>query len=94
MGSAAACPHRREPAASTRVFAISGVDFGPAWARRVTVERQEVTVPVVSRTDLIAAKGAAGRPRDRLESPLCRTPWEILCAVSLRSPSFRPAGAS
>jgi hypothetical protein len=44
---------------------IGGVEFEPAWARRVehTVE-PGLTVPFISREDLVAAKLAAGRPQD------------------------------
>lgn len=44
---------------------ISGVDFEEAWQRRVPVELdQSLTVPFISRQDLIAAKISAGRTQD------------------------------
>lgn len=44
---------------------ISGVDFESAWQRRVdaTID-DELTVPFISRQDLLAAKISAGRPQD------------------------------
>lgn len=41
-----------------------GLTFEDAWARRETMTYENRTFPVVSRTDLIAAKRAAGRPVD------------------------------
>ena len=46
---------------------ISGVDFDPAWQRRVeaVIDAQtSLTAPFISSEDLIAAKLAAGRPQD------------------------------
>jgi predicted nucleotidyltransferase len=41
-----------------------GIDFDTAHARRVDLDFRGVTVPVLSREDLIASKRAAGRPID------------------------------
>jgi hypothetical protein len=46
---------------------ISGIDFDPAWERRVDVvidPASGLTASFISRDDLIAAKLAAGRPQD------------------------------
>ena len=44
---------------------ISGVDFEAAWQRRVDAAiDDELTVPFISRQDLLAAKLSAGRPQD------------------------------
>jgi hypothetical protein len=44
---------------------ISGVDFDEAWQRRVLVPVDDsLSVPFISREDLLAAKLAAGRPQD------------------------------
>jgi hypothetical protein len=44
---------------------ISGVAFAEAWKRRVPVDvDQSLTVPFISRQDLIAAKISAGRAQD------------------------------
>ncbi len=44
--------------------ATPGIDFAEAWERRETMEYRGQKLCVVSRPDLIAAKRAAGRPRD------------------------------
>lgn len=44
--------------------AIDGVDFDSAWPRRVEVAVENLRVPVLSRTDLLVNKRAAGRPKD------------------------------
>jgi hypothetical protein len=44
---------------------ISGVEFADAWQRRVDVAVDDgLTVPFISRADLLAAKLAAARPQD------------------------------
>jgi len=43
---------------------ISGVEFEPAWGRRVQVEIEGVNLPFLGRTDLLVNKRAAGRPKD------------------------------
>jgi len=44
---------------------VDGVTFGPAWSRRVDVKVDGVPTHVIGKTDLIANKKAAGRPRDK-----------------------------
>ncbi len=46
---------------------ISGVDFDPAFRRRMTLEVEGRALPFLSRDDLIANKRAAGRPKDLAE---------------------------
>lgn len=43
---------------------IDGVEFEEAWDRRLTVELQGLSVPVIGRNDLIVNKRAAGRRQD------------------------------
>lgn len=44
---------------------IAGVDFQEAWKRHIDVPIDDtLTVPVISRPDLLTAKIAAGRPQD------------------------------
>jgi len=43
---------------------VDGVDFPPAWSRRVSLSVADVSLPVISRADLIANKRASGRPQD------------------------------
>lgn len=47
--------------------AVDGLDFESAWADRIEVDLSGVTVPVLSRSDLITNKRAAGRPKDRAD---------------------------
>ena len=44
-----------------------GVAFKEAWKRRVEVDFDGLTVPFISRQDLIKAKQAAGRPQDLID---------------------------
>ena len=43
---------------------VDGVSFEAAWANRVVVDIDQMTVPFIGRADLIANKIAAGRPQD------------------------------
>ena len=43
---------------------VSGVAFAEAWARHVTAPFEDVTVPFLSRADLVRNKRATGRMRD------------------------------
>lgn len=48
---------------------ISGVDFEAAWQRRVDATIDDrLTVPFISRQDLLAAKISAGRPQDLVDA--------------------------
>jgi hypothetical protein len=46
------------------ITAIDGVEFSEAWRTRVEATLGPVTVPVLSRVDLIRNKKAAGRLQD------------------------------
>lgn len=46
------------------VTRIDGVKFEDAYARRVTVQREGMEFPVISRDDLITNKRASGRAQD------------------------------
>ncbi|MGC1238058.1 MAG: DUF6036 family nucleotidyltransferase [Acidimicrobiales bacterium] len=53
---------------------IDGVEFEPAWERRVILELDGISVPFIGRDDLLINKRSAGRPQDiadveRLSSP-------------------------
>jgi hypothetical protein len=43
---------------------ISGVDFEEAWKNRISVEIEDLEVPVLGRAELIRNKRAVGRARD------------------------------
>lgn len=49
---------------------ISGVAFEGAWSRRVVLDIDGVTVPVLSRADFVTNKRASGRPKDLLDLQL------------------------
>ena len=59
---------------------ITGVRFEDAYARRLTVEMDGLSVPVISRDDLIANKRATGRTQDQADVerlvPKNRTPGD------------------
>ena len=44
---------------------LPGLDFNTAWERRTTIDFDGEPVPVIAREDLLLAKAAAGRVRDR-----------------------------
>ena len=59
------------------LMGVLGAAFTDAWPRRVEVNFEGLTVPFISREDLIAVKRATGRPQDlldvtQLESPRMR----------------------
>ncbi len=60
----------RSPTRVDLVKAIPGGTFGEAFARRSTFEWQDVSVMVIGRDDLIAAKKASGREQDLLDVKL------------------------
>ncbi len=43
---------------------VSGLDFDSAWANRIALTIEGVTIPVIGLSDLITNKRAAGRPRN------------------------------
>jgi hypothetical protein len=53
-----------EPVRIDILTAIDGVDFEGAWTRRVVVDIDGQSVPLLGKDDLIRNKRAAGRPQD------------------------------
>ncbi|HMF96863.1 MAG TPA: nucleotidyltransferase [Vicinamibacterales bacterium] len=49
---------------------ISGVRFDNAWQRRLVLDIEGVTVPVLSREDFVANKLASNRAKDRVDLEL------------------------
>ena len=49
------------------MMSIPGMEFGPAWDRRVEVQLQGLVVPFISKSDLMASKEASGRPQDLID---------------------------
>lgn len=54
----------RAPARIDFLQTLPGVEFEPAWSRRVTADMDGVPVCFISRDDLISNKRAVGRPQD------------------------------
>lgn len=46
---------------------IPGIEFEAAWERRMETNIDGLTVPYISRQDLITAKLASGRPKDLID---------------------------
>lgn len=46
---------------------IDGVEFDEAWGRRIVVDVGGVSLPVISKADLVANKVARDRPQDRAD---------------------------
>jgi len=49
------------------MMSIPGVEFESAWKNRVIVKLDGFDISFISRTDLIAAKTASGRPQDNID---------------------------
>lgn len=49
------------------LMGIPGIGFGTAWERRVEIDFDGLSVPFISREDLITAKQASGRPQDMID---------------------------
>lgn len=59
-----------EPSRVDVLSGISGVGFDEAWSRRIVLDIEGVTVPVLSRADFVTNKRASGRPKDLLDLEL------------------------
>ena len=59
-----------EPGRVDILAGISGVQLDDAWGRRVVLEIEGVTVPVLGRTDFVTNKRASGRPKDLIDLEL------------------------
>ena len=53
-----------EPGRIDLLTRISGVDFEDAWSRRIKISLDDIDVFVISKTDLLTNKLAAGRDKD------------------------------
>jgi len=56
-----------EPVRVDIMTSVAGLDFNPAWNRRVMVDFGGASAPVLCREDVLKAKVAAGRVRDQLD---------------------------
>ncbi len=57
----------RPPLRIDIMMSIPGVEFEEAWERREMVELDDHSIPFISRSDLIRAKKASGRPQDKAD---------------------------
>ena len=49
------------------MMSILGIEFEGAWKNHVVVEIDGIKIPFISRSDLILAKDASGRPQDKID---------------------------
>lgn len=57
----------RSPLRIDIMMSIPGVEFDMAWKNREVVELDDLQVFFISRSDLIRAKEASGRPQDKID---------------------------
>jgi hypothetical protein len=57
----------RPPLRIDIMMSIPGVEFEEAWKNREIVEFDDQKIPFISRSDLIRAKKASGRPQDKID---------------------------
>jgi len=57
----------RPPLRVDIMMSIPGVEFEDAWKNRELVELDDLKIPFISRSDLIQAKEASGRPQDKID---------------------------
>ncbi len=49
------------------MMSISGIEFDEAWKNREVVQLDDLKILFISRSDLIRAKEASGRPQDKID---------------------------
>ena len=59
-----------EPCRVDILSGISGVQFADAWSRRLVLDIEGMSVPVLSHADFVTNKRASGRPKDLLDLEL------------------------
>ncbi|MDZ7699080.1 MAG: nucleotidyltransferase [Deltaproteobacteria bacterium] len=57
----------RAPLRIDIMMSIPGIDFESAWHNREIVELDDIRIPFISKSDLIVAKKAGGRPQDDID---------------------------
>ncbi len=57
----------RPPLRIDIMMSIPGVEFEEAWKNRAVIELNDLKIPFISRSDLIRAKEASGRPQDKID---------------------------
>jgi hypothetical protein len=58
----------RPPVRVDILMSVSGLTFDEAWNNRVEIEIDGLTIPFISRDDLIKTKLASGRPQDLIDA--------------------------
>jgi hypothetical protein len=56
------------------LMGIPGLDFEEAWQQRVQADFEDLSVPFISRQDLIRSKLASGRPQDLIDADVLSSP--------------------
>jgi hypothetical protein len=57
----------RPPMRVDIMMSIPGIEFDVAWKNREVVELDDLKIFFISRSDLIVAKEASGRPQDQID---------------------------
>jgi len=57
----------RPPLRVDIMMSIPGIEFEDAWENRETVRLDDLRILFISRSDLIQAKEASGRPQDKVD---------------------------
>ena len=57
----------RSPLRVDIMMSIPGVKFDEVWGNRVVIELDDIEICFISRSDLIRAKKASGRPQDKID---------------------------
>ncbi len=60
----------RPPSRIDILTTIDGLEFGPAWSRRIERDFGGVACSVIALEDLIVNKRAAGRPQDIVDAEI------------------------
>jgi hypothetical protein len=58
------------------MMGIPGIDFESSWQNRNEIEFDGLSVPFISKQDLIVSKKASGRPQDLIDAELLEHPNE------------------
>jgi hypothetical protein len=56
---------------------VKGLDFSRAWQNRTEARFEDVVISVVSKSDLLTSKTAAGRPQDLIDAERLQNSDEV-----------------
>lgn len=79
----------RVPARVVFLQRAPGLEFGPSWDRRVSVEIAGVPIQVLGREDLVTNKRAVGRPQDLRDARALERAGDHAAARAPRPPRRR-----